>query len=841
MCRDGEGAVLFMMLMFHRKVTVFMGLLLALAWFTSSAPAVQPAQWVAKGPGGGGALFAPGFSPYLPGEMYLACDMSEVFHSTNYGAAWSVIDFRQIEGGRQAIVQFTSDPNVRYAIDYSDDAMTPTKSLDGGTTWQQLAGDPTGGGAYALYADPGSTNRLLVSDYGDVYFSDDGGNSFNLKFTYSPDDSGCFVAGAFFDGTNIYVGTGPGLLVSTNNGQTFALSSVGGIATNNEAIFSFAGAKQNGTTRFFCTTLHPGDVYPGMLIEEVYSSYLSVYTLDWGQPNWSLATNGISGQDDPVFVAMARNDISTAYIAGQQNDDYQYPALYKTANGGTHWQLTLLVTNNQNVFTGWEGYHGDSDWGYGAGALGLAVAPNDSSKVAYSDLGFVHLSTNGGVFWQQAYLSPADQNPTNAATPKGRYYSGIGLEPTSCWSVAWAASNHVFAGYTDIKGAMSADDGNSWSFGYSGDTYNTMYSCIKNPGSGILYGGASSVHDMYQSTHLTDASIGNATGAVLYSTNMGVTWQTMCNFACPVIWVELDPVNTNRLFASVIATNASVAGIYVSTNIQNGAAATWKRLAAPPRTQGHPFNIHALKDGTLVCTYSGRRAGSPQEFTASSGVFFSTNAGTTWSDCSNPNMEYWTMDLVVDPNDAAQNTWYAGVYSGWGGPPNGLGGLYKTTNRGLSWTRLNTNDGVSSCAFNPLNTNELYVTTEDEGLLFSSNINSASPSLTPVTNYPFGQPERVFFNPYNASEMWVTSFGNGIRVGSTLPSPGTLQLTALQGGTAQLTLRQASPGAAYSILESTNLRNWTSLGTNTAGSNGVLQFNDTTATNSHRFYKSQGF
>ena len=95
------------------------------------------------------------------------------------------------------------------------------------------------------------------------------------------------------------------------------------------------------------------------------------------------------------------------------------------------------------------------------------------------------------------------------------------------------------------------------------------------------------------------------------------------------------------------------------------------------------------------------------------------------------------MDLVVDPNDTAQNTWYAGVYSGWGGPPNGLGGLYKTTNRGLAWTRLNNDDGVSSCAFNPLNANELYVTTETEGLLFSSNINSASPALTQVTSYPF--------------------------------------------------------------------------------------------------------
>ncbi len=413
-------------------------------------------------------------------------------------------------------------------------------------------------------------------------------------------------------------------------------------------------------------------------------------------------------------------------------------------------------------------------------------------------MGFVHLSTNGGVFWRQAYVNIADENPTNAATPRGRSYRGIGLEPTSCWGVTWADSNHMVAAYTDIKGAISSDGGNSWSFGYTGDGYNTMYRCVKNPVSGVLYAGTSSVHDMYQSTHLTDASIGNGSGAVLFSSNQGVTWQTITNFAHPIIWVELDPINTNRLFASVIATDQNVAGIYVSTNIQKGAAATWQRLATPPRTQGHPFNIHALADGTLVCTYAGRRAGSPQAFTASSGVFVSTNSGTSWIDRSDPNMQYWTMDLVVDPNDTAQNTWYAGVYSGWGGPPNGLGGLYKTTNRGVNWTRLNNDDGVSSCTFNPLNTNELYVTTETEGLLVSTNINSATPVLSQVANYPFAQPERVFFNPYKPAEIWVTSFGNGIRVGAAQSLPGVLQIMAAQGGVARIYLQQATPGGHYS-------------------------------------------
>src|SRR5208283_2218571 len=108
-----------MKLSYCRGATFVVGCLLTLLWPRSSAQAAQPSQWNPRGPGGGGALFAPGFSPFSPGEMYLACDMSEVFHSTNYGQDWSVVDFRQIEGGRQAIVQFTSDSNIRYSIDYS--------------------------------------------------------------------------------------------------------------------------------------------------------------------------------------------------------------------------------------------------------------------------------------------------------------------------------------------------------------------------------------------------------------------------------------------------------------------------------------------------------------------------------------------------------------------------------------------------------------------------------------------------------------------------------------------------------------------------------------------------
>ena len=106
-----------------------LSLLMVLIHVANAAP---PSQWLPRGPGGGGALFAPSFSPHNPNEIYISCDMSEVFHSTNLGASWDMQDFRQIQGNRESQVRFTSNPSIIFAIDYTGDLARPSKSTDGG-------------------------------------------------------------------------------------------------------------------------------------------------------------------------------------------------------------------------------------------------------------------------------------------------------------------------------------------------------------------------------------------------------------------------------------------------------------------------------------------------------------------------------------------------------------------------------------------------------------------------------------------------------------------------------------------------------------------------------------
>jgi hypothetical protein len=244
-------------------------------------------------------------------------------------------------------------------------------------------------------------------------------------------------------------------------------------------------------------------------------------------------------------------------------------------------------------------------------------------------------------------------------------------------------------------------------------------------------------------------------------------------FGHPVFWVAVDPNNPNRGYASVAnhsnATGAA-GGVYRCDNLNSLGSSTWTKTPSPPRTQGHPASLVVLNDGKLVATFSAR---DTTAFSLSSGCFLYDPTAGTWTDVSAPGMKYYSMDVVVDPHDALQNTWYVGVFGGWGGAPNNLGGLYKTTNRGTSWTCLtnfNIIHDVTSCTLNPTNANELYLTTQYNGLWISDNINASTPTFTQVANYPFEQPERVFFNPFNSNEIWVSSFGNGMKMGTLAPS-----------------------------------------------------------------------
>jgi len=753
-----------------KKINTF--LTLSLAIFASlNCVAQAPTNWQSRGIGGGGALFSPSINPANHNEVYLACDMGELFHSTNAGQQWGEVNFSQIQGGHDSYVSFTNNANILYTVDYTnfDSAsyIRPMKSINGGTTWTALANDPyssnPNGGIERLFADYNNPNHVVLADYSTIYFSSNGGTSFNLIHTCYYNGAGNHIAGVFFDGNNIYIGSYDGLFYSTNGGTTFSKMAVSGMGAN-EKMLSFSGAHEGSTVRFLCLTADSNNVYSGFQYGSDYNSALvGVYTMDNTNGTWVSKMSGINTANDyPVFCGLANNDVDTMYLAGGSNAGN--PIIMK-ATFSTNWSYVFNTTNNQNITTGWCGQSGDHQWSYAEAFFGFEVCPNSSKIVMVGDYGFVHSTTDAGTSWHQQYLSTADQNPANAATPTEKSYHSVGLENTTNWQVMWADSIHIFSGFSDITGVTSADKGQSWKF-IPGLTQNSTYRIVKQAGTGNMYAATSTVHDMFQSTRIYDSQINGGTGAIYFSTNGGTSFSLMHNFSHPVVWVALDPSNANRMYASVLNGSTNTGGIYVTNNLSSGAAATWTKMPAPPRSNGHPFNINILSNGSLVASFCARKPTSSSNFTDSSGVYFYDISTASWNDRSDVGMHYWTKDVIVDPNDATESTWYAAVFGGWANVPDGTGGVYKTTNKGISWTHISNSFRVNSVTINPTNANELYFTTETRGLWYSNNAASVSPVFTQVSSYPFAGPVRVTYNPYHNTEIWVSSFGNGMMVGT---------------------------------------------------------------------------
>ena len=726
--------------------------------FVFPSALAQGHGWESRGIGGGGALFSATMSAYDPGVIYIATDMSAVFRTSNLGLTWDTLDFRQLRGGIDSHVRFTSDPSILYAVRLADDLKTPVKSADGGQTWAPLSSDPTYGEVWFLHADPNSTQRLLITDYSNLYVSIDGGASFSSTPVYSSSD--IRIAGVFWDGDNVYVGSRDGLLVSTDGGATFALSPVTGLSAG-EPMVSLVGAKEGGQIRFFAVTVNGADVYGGMTGDDMWG-YRGVYRLNWGETSWTRKTTGIPDCAHPFFVDMAPDSIDVAYLAGGRVYPCTgAPIVYKTTNGGDTWTEVFKTDDNQNIKTGWCGDGGDTNWWYPEYALGFAVSPIDPDRVIITDLGFAHVTDDGGTSWRQVYVNPDNENPAGIDTPKGKSYRGNGLEDTSAWWLHWPNANTLFACFSDMRGTISRDKGKSWASGFSlGLPHNTTCHVVEHPLTRALYAATSSVHDIYQSTRLEDSLLDDGEGSVIISNDNGETWNILYDFGHPVIWLAMDPNNSNTMYASVI--HSSQGGIYVTNNLDAGTSASWVKLSSPPRTEGHPYNIHVLNDGTLVTTYSGRRGVSG--FTESSGVFISEDSGNSWQDKSHPNMRRWTKDLVMDPHDPDQSTWCVAVFSHWGAHPNEVGGLYQTINRGDTWTRISALYRVESATYHPSDPNIQYLATETRGLWRTDNLRAGTPTFAQVHDYPFGHPVRIFFNPYDTGEIWIVSFGGGLRV-----------------------------------------------------------------------------
>ncbi|HXU26570.1 MAG TPA: hypothetical protein VN698_05000, partial [Bacteroidia bacterium] len=87
-----------------KKLITILTLTILVSLSTITCLAQAPTAWQSRGIGGGGALFSPSINPANHNEAYLACDMGELFHTTNGGQQWGEVNFMQVQGNHDSYV-----------------------------------------------------------------------------------------------------------------------------------------------------------------------------------------------------------------------------------------------------------------------------------------------------------------------------------------------------------------------------------------------------------------------------------------------------------------------------------------------------------------------------------------------------------------------------------------------------------------------------------------------------------------------------------------------------------------------------------------------------------------
>ena len=746
-------------------------------------------QWISKGIGGGGAVFSVSISPYNGNEIFLSCDMSDMFRSTDFGTSWSTIPYQQLVAFHHTVVRFTDDSQILYTLKNTTGGYAPVKSTDGGSSWFVItnpAQSASRSRCFELYAHPQKNNVLIVSDIYNLYASFNGGNTFSTFYLSDTTAKGIHLAGVFFDNENVYVCANKRLFVSSDTGHTFSSYGVAGIDTLQEEIVWFEGTKQGGVSKFYCTTLTPSTVVARTSGGDVLS-FKGVYTMNYDDAGWTSIKGNLPepGVDKAYHIAVLPNDTSLVYLSGSTivniNGSHAVHTVFKSTNGGASFTNMFLndpvIQNNGNVSTGWLGWGGTQhNWFSVSFPGGLAVDPHDANRVIVTNSSVPHITTDGGVTWQQAYVQQADAHIPGQLINDADSYTTNGMETTVCYWLTWADSVRMIAGFADLLTEISTDGGNKWSFNYTGlfaPKINDMSIILKHPVNNTYY---AAVGDVAGSNgDFTDARVKLLIGKIVSTTDKGQTWQTLHDFQKTVSWIALDPHNPNRMYATIMDTLGGVGAAYVCNDITNPAS-TWDSLSSPPRTQGRAKSIFALNDGSLVMTYDGRDSAN-FHYTSSAGVFYSTDSGKSWQDKSFQGMLINVNSFEIDPNDTTQQTWLVSVTS--------LGtnqaGLYRTTNRGDIWDRIFTS-GTQSCTFHPYVPNEMYLCTETQGLYYVTGTNLNSPTFTQDNTFPFRKPQRVFFNPYNPNEVWAMTYGNGMRMGASAHTVYSISALSGAGG-----------------------------------------------------------
>ena len=619
-------------------------------------------------------------------------------HRSPSSIAWTSVGPTNIAGRARSIAIDTVN-HILYSGSVSGGIW---RSTDGGNSWTPLTDSTASNLVIGCLALSQSNPSVLYAGTGEGYFNVDALRgvgilkSTNGGLTWS-------VLNNFVSASSpvVYVNK---ILIDPGNSSILyaAVSSVDvGIWKSTDSGASWAklsaGGSVNSGTLKFCTDLIMDPTNSSILYGAfgLFNSNGIWKTTNAGA-SWSKLTNGFPATTTKytrISIAIAPTNPQVLY-ACLADSNYYTQSILKSTDAGASWVAVSVPFDTEplvnNTHLGGQGWYNNV----------IAVDPTNQNVVLTGGINMFR-STDGGTQWSRISDGDAggmhvDQHaivydPSNLSTVYVGNDGGIfkstnaglnfaavntGLTTVQFYSGAVHPSSEIYYGGTQDNGTLESGTLPSWTEVFSGDGGVTFVDPT-NP---------SNVFTEYVYLAIQKSTNGGASfarsiaGIPTSGSNQGDGTSDRCAFIAPF---AMDPSNSQNLVAGTYRVFRSTSG-----------GASWSAISSDITGDG-PGAVRS--SGSVITALSVARTSSATMYAGTSGfdtlssrVVVTTNTGSSWTNVTkSPLPNRVVRAIAINPSNGSDAVV---AFSGYGAnTPATPGHIFRTTNRGTSWTDISGN------------------------------------------------------------------------------------------------------------------------------------------------------
>ncbi len=720
------------------------------------AAATGHGSWKIIGPGGGGAMFTPTISPHDPKVVFVACDMTGSYLTSNAGESWRMFNLR----GRTSAFAFDPQQSkTMYAY-----AIGLMRSVDAGVTWQLIYPAPSAVRGITIEGDHAEESISQVS----------GINETITALAIDPTDSKVLYIA-------VRSGHDSSLRVSTDWGKTW--SDAGKLSSPARSIYidprssasqrtiyvagtSAVAVRETGTWREGARisgsfiSLSAGFPQNGGKLAIYGVTDTMTYKSTDGGANWTTLLPSLK----PRSIATSLRHPDTAYLSysGLKKSGGEYFGVAVTRDAGATWSYPWAESKEPgpNVDEGgWINPTFGPSWG--EQPFDMGVSPTDPNLCYATDFGRTLRTTDGGKHWTALY--------TRKTSASG--YSTIGLDVTTAYGVHFDPFNprHMLISYTDI-GLMRSDDGGmSWRGGLAHGIpeawRNTTYWVEFDPEvKGRLWAVMSGTHDLPRPKMWRRTPVERFKGGIARSDDGGDTWTVQSNGMPQTAATHMLLDRRSPKTARVLYVTGFGRGVYKSTD--SGASWASKNRGLPAN---EPFAWRLTQDsaGTLYIVIARRSEDGSIGNSKDGSLYRSKDGAETWEAVALPEGVNGPNGLTVDPSNPARM--YLSAWARKSTDKDAGGGIFLTTDSGRTWKRTLDRDGhIYDVTIDPGNSAILYAC-GFESSVWRSGDRGETWARVPGYNFKWGH--RVIPDVAHPGMIYVTTFGGSVWYGPSTGDP----------------------------------------------------------------------